>query len=436
MASVVELGNDKYRVIISNGYREDGTRNRVSKNVEAPNKKEAKKIAKRLEADVFSCNASKKENNKEMEGSKPASEDKGHTFLELVEMWRSLIEEGDYVHKTLFRYEGMLEQFLIPYFGNMDIKDITYPVVKKYLTTLDMDGVRLDGKPGGYSLTTKLHYKRLIIMLLNEAVSYEWIRDMPYKESESEKRKSRKKKKAIKSQKIVFYTAGEVKRLYEELDSELVYNTKGNEKTIIDKAESMMHKVLCHIGFETGFRLSELCGLEFQDVDYVKKEIGVYRTSHYTSKKGIYTQDVTKNVDPERVVSVTDDLLKLIKEYEILYYKMWAEKERQKAARKNRINYEIKVSGRLFTKRDGTPINPSTLTKWLPGYLESKNLKRLTDHGMRHTHASILIFAGVDILTISKRLGHKSVSVTLEIYGHLMPKADRSCADKITEILK
>lgn len=430
MATPKDLGNGKYRIIISNGYKKDGTRNRVSRNFKATNMKEAVRTAKILEAEVLSGKV------EEREKVIPAIENKEHTFLDLVEMWRSLIEEGDYVHKTLFRYKGILNQFLIPYFGDMNIKDITYPVVKKYLTTMDVDGVRRDGKPGGYSSITKSHHRRLIVMLLNQAVAYEWIPDIPYKESVSEKRKNIKKKNAAKVKKIVFYTVPEIKELYKVLDSELVYNSLGNEKTILDKAESMKHKVICHIGFETGFRLSELCGLEFSDINYNDRTIGVYRTSHYTSENGIYTQDVTKNGDPERVVSVSDDLLKFIKEYEILYYKMWEEKERQKVVRTNRINYEINVSGRLFTKRDGTPVNPSTITKWLPGYLNSRKLKRLPIHGMRHTHASILIFSGLDILSVSKRLGHKTVSITLDTYGHLMPKADRSCADKIEDLLK
>lgn len=429
MATPKDLGNGKYRIIISNGYK-NGTRNRISKNFEAPNLREAIKIAKILEADVLSGK------DKPEKKANSADENKEHTFLELVEMWKSLIEDDDYVHKTLFRYDGILEQFLIPYFGKMNIKDVTYPVVKKYLTTLDVDCVRRDGKPGGYSTATKAHHRRLIIMLLNQAVAYEWISDIPYKESVSEKRKNRKKKKTANKKKIVFYTEAEVQELYKVLDSELVYNSIGDEKTILDKAESLKHKVICRIGFETGFRLSELCGLEFSDINYSDKSIGVYRTSHYTSEKGIYTQDVTKNGDPERAVSVSDDLLKLIKEYEIMYYMMWEEKERQKVARTNRINYDIKISKRLFTKYDGTPVNPSTLTKWFPAYLKSKGLKGLTVHGMRHTHASILIFKRVDILTISKRLGHKTVSITLDTYGHLMPKADRACADIFSNLLE
>ena len=50
-------------------------------------------------------------------------------------------------------------------------------------------------------------------------------------------------------------------------------------------------------------------------------------------------------------------------------------------------------------------------------------------HAFRHTHASILIRAGVDILTVSRRLGHANTSITLNIYGHLMVDLDEALAD-------
>jgi integrase len=53
------------------------------------------------------------------------------------------------------------------------------------------------------------------------------------------------------------------------------------------------------------------------------------------------------------------------------------------------------------------------------------------DHALRHTHASALIASGLDVLTISRRLGHASPAVTLTIYGHLFRNRDREAADAI-----
>jgi integrase len=52
-----------------------------------------------------------------------------------------------------------------------------------------------------------------------------------------------------------------------------------------------------------------------------------------------------------------------------------------------------------------------------------------TFHSLRHTHASQLIAAGVDVITISRRLGHGSPSITLGVYGHLFPNTDNRAAE-------
>ncbi len=57
-----------------------------------------------------------------------------------------------------------------------------------------------------------------------------------------------------------------------------------------------------------------------------------------------------------------------------------------------------------------------------------KLLQGVTLHSFRHTHAAALIAQGVDILTISRRLGHANVRITLELYGHLMPGQDEKAA--------
>jgi integrase len=61
---------------------------------------------------------------------------------------------------------------------------------------------------------------------------------------------------------------------------------------------------------------------------------------------------------------------------------------------------------------------------------------RVSFHALRHTHASTLIRAGVDILTVSRRLGHGKPSVTLDTYGHLIEGADAAAARAIEGILK
>ncbi|HKA99526.1 MAG TPA: tyrosine-type recombinase/integrase [Methyloceanibacter sp.] len=66
----------------------------------------------------------------------------------------------------------------------------------------------------------------------------------------------------------------------------------------------------------------------------------------------------------------------------------------------------------------------------------ARKLPKVIFHGLRHTHASLLLAQGVPVLTVSRRLGHSKASMTLDIYGHLMPGADDAATKAIEGVLK
>ena len=74
----------------------------------------------------------------------------------------------------------------------------------------------------------------------------------------------------------------------------------------------------------------------------------------------------------------------------------------------------------MFAKYDGAPFSPDRLSGDFARATNGAGLPHVTLHTLRHTHASQLIAAGVDILTISRRLGHHSAALTLTVYGHLL----------------
>jgi integrase len=76
----------------------------------------------------------------------------------------------------------------------------------------------------------------------------------------------------------------------------------------------------------------------------------------------------------------------------------------------------------VFCNPDGTPLAPSWLTYTWRNTCNSLKLPKVTFHALRHTHASVLIAAGFDVVTVSKRMGHKNPSITLRVYAHLFDK--------------
>jgi integrase len=85
----------------------------------------------------------------------------------------------------------------------------------------------------------------------------------------------------------------------------------------------------------------------------------------------------------------------------------------------------------VFPRWDGTPrVLTTTSTEWTRTLAKLK-LPAVSLHCLRHTHASQLIAEGMDVLTISRRLGHGSPTITLDVYGHLFGNTDDRAADVI-----
>jgi integrase len=89
----------------------------------------------------------------------------------------------------------------------------------------------------------------------------------------------------------------------------------------------------------------------------------------------------------------------------------------------------------LFANLAGEPLQPSNVSSDWGEVAERIGMPEVTFHGLRHTHASQLIASGVDIVTISKRLGHARPSVTLAVYVHMFHTDDRRAAAAINAAL-
>jgi integrase len=87
----------------------------------------------------------------------------------------------------------------------------------------------------------------------------------------------------------------------------------------------------------------------------------------------------------------------------------------------------------LFAEPDGTPTPPNRLTRRRRDACLSLGLPRVSFHTLRHTHASAQIADGLNVVVISRRLGHKDPIVTLNVYGHLFERDDTAAAPRHRE---
>ena len=82
----------------------------------------------------------------------------------------------------------------------------------------------------------------------------------------------------------------------------------------------------------------------------------------------------------------------------------------------------------VFRRVDGSPLIPNSVTTEWRRLVRTLKLPPVSFHALRHTHASQLIASGMDVLSISRRIGHASPSITLNIYGHLFNASDDRAA--------
>ena len=112
--------------------------------------------------------------------------------------------------------------------------------------------------------------------------------------------------------------------------------------------------------------------------------------------------------------------------------------EALRAYRREQLELRLKLgTGRLqddsllFTDIDGAVITPNTLSVAWVNFAKRLGTAEVTFHALRHTHASQLIDAGVDIVTISRRLGRAKPDITLRVYAHMFKKDDGKAAAAI-----
>ncbi len=245
---------------------------------------------------------------------------------------------------------------------------------------------------------TVLHYHKLLNNIMNTAVKWGVIPFNPI-EKRVELPKSDRKEPAYMDDK----EALEFLELLEE--------------------EPIKYKLALNLLIFSGLRRGEIGGLKWPDIDFEDKIITVKRALKYIPGEGMFEGD-TKTFKSRRSIKLPDFIFDLFKTY-----KVWQLEERIKVG--DRWN----DAGYIFTRWNGEPMSLDTIGGYLKKFTDKHNLKRVHLHSLRHTNASILIASGVDLKTVSSRLGHSNLSTTGDIYAHVINSADAKASDALENIL-
>jgi integrase len=199
--------------------------------------------------------------------------------------------------------------------------------------------------------------------------------------------------------------------------SELEILSPDQLKVVLASLHSPELRTIADVALGSGLRRGELLGLRRQDVNLDKAVLRVEQAVEQTKRGGIVMK-APKTRHGRRAVSLAPATVAVLREH------LRAQQETRLALGLGRAPADAFV----FANWDGAVRSPQWLTQAWRRAMATAGLKGTTFHSLRHTHASTLIANGLDVLTISRRLGHGSPVITLGVYGHLFKPDDRAAA--------
>lgn len=193
------------------------------------------------------------------------------------------------------------------------------------------------------------------------------------------------------------------------------------------------YKLMVLLALGGGLRREEIFGLRWKHVDFENSTIHIEEASVYIP--GAIISKETKNSSSNRLVSLPEIVMNLMKKHQF----------DQRSCRQNLGGNKIEgglwegadspIDDRVFAQWNGVPSHPHSFNTWLKRFIKRHNLPHASPHLFRHMSASYLINAGIDIKTVSGKLGHSQTSMTLNVYAHMFQQTEQETANTMGTIL-
>lgn len=307
-----------------------------------------------------------------------------YVFKDVLQLWlednRIRLKES-----TLYRYSYLIETHILPELGDMEVDQITGPVINHYLAEKSKSG-RIDGK-GSLSPA----YVRSIMLIVSAALRFATVNEMcdPL-HTQINKPPIQPREPAILS-----------RELQKKLENYLLQDT---DET----------KLGVYLSLYTGMRIGEICALSWENVDLQNRVIyvrhTVVRVRVEEDGKVITKQiiDHPKTKASLRCIPICSNLLNVLGAYT-----------------KHACSEYVVSKNHQF-------VLPRTYEYRYNRLLKLSNIPHINYHALRHTFATRCIESGVDVKSLSEILGHANVSITLNTYVHSSMELKREQLEKLT----
>ncbi len=208
---------------------------------------------------------------------------------------------------------------------------------------------------------------------------------------------------------------------------------KEQQTAFINSIKSDDYEAVFLLSLYLGMRLGEITGLKWADIDFNNKTLHIKRTSQvvqrYLPKKGepktelIFVEPKTEK--SKRLLPLPEEITKVLKKHQT----------RQK---KNRLLMgELwQDNDMVFTSTFGEPINPNVITSRFKKAVATAGVSKTNFHNLRHCFCSMALMSGVDLKTVSTLAGHSTITLTADLYSHVLQETKIKAIDQLQAFYK
>ncbi len=306
------------------------------------------------------------------------------TFGKYAEKWLSGHVEANLKPSTRANYAAQLKRHILPTFERRPIPSITRGEVRDFCLRKMAEGL---------SAGTVKVLNIIISSVFNNAIEEELTAKNP----------AEKPGRYIKTPD----RRGKVQFLAPTEGAALLEAAREHDPRIHPLIMTALH---------TGMRQGELIGLQWGDVDWTGKFIEVRRTN-WNGHIGTPKNGKTRRVD------ISEGLSKALADH-------------RKALAAEALRNGRPMPDWTFPSEDGAPIDASNLRKRFFRCLKKAGIRHIAFHATRHSFASALIANGESLAYVREQLGHHSIQLTVDNYGHLIPGANREAVNRLDDLWK
>jgi len=312
------------------------------------------------------------------------------TLAQFLDEWLEDSKKPHLAPKTYELYEAIIRLYFKPLLGERVLSKLTPSIIQRYYTHLR--------EKTDLSNTTINYHHKLLRQALDHAVKWLYITKNPCDITEAPKKNK------------------------PEMQAWSIADAQKAQKIFKDTPINL-HIMLA---LYTGMRKGEICALRWSDIDFANATCTVRRTAQRVSRKLIFKEP--KSEKSARLVVLQQSII------EILKY------EKKKQA-ENRLlhgsSYITEFEGHISVREDGHYIEPGYVSKKFQKILtKNPELPKIRFHDLRHTNASMMLASGIDMKTMSERLGHSQIGITMDLYAHVSVDMQRKAIKKLEEFMK